>query len=70
MSIAQQIASVSSRRTVVSAIARDLAVANEQAKEAYEFAPSSYTATALSSIIAARLAFDALRSVLKDETDR
>jgi hypothetical protein len=68
MSIAQQIASVSSRRTL-SAIARNLAVANEQAREAYEFAPSSYTATALSSTIAARQAFDALRSVI-EETDR
>jgi hypothetical protein len=60
---------VSSRATL-SAIARDLAMANEQAREAYEFAPSSYTASALSSVIAARLAFDALRSIIAEEADQ
>jgi hypothetical protein len=58
-----------SPRATLSAIARDMADAHEQASEAYAFAPSSYTFSAFAAIQAARSAFDAYHAAILEEED-
>ena len=53
----------------LSAIAREMATAHEQASEAYAFAPSSYTFSAFAAIQAARSSFDAYHAVVLEEED-
>ena len=53
----------------LSAIAREMATAHEQASQAYAFAPSSYTFSAFAAIQAARSAFDAYHAVVLEEED-
>jgi len=52
-----------SSRAALDAVSRDLAEACEQARLAYEFAPCSYSFSAVSAAYAARHQFEAYRAV-------
>lgn len=56
-------------RATLAAVARDIAAAHEQARQAYAFAPSSYTYSAMVAIYAARRSFDAYMAAALEQED-
>jgi hypothetical protein len=59
-----------SKRATLDAIRRDLDDALNQAREAYVFTPSSFTASSLAAITAARDAFAAYHAVVTENGGR
>lgn len=56
-------------QAALDAVSRDVTTAYEQARQAYTFAPSSYTYSAMVSLNAARLSFEAYRAAVLEQED-
>lgn len=58
-----------SAHATLDAVSRDMAMACEQARQAYAFAPTSYTYSAMVSLNAARLSFEAYRATISEHEE-